>query len=77
MSTGLTLAEAAERIRVEGTALASAERRVRRWVESGELKPLAGRFRLADILATEKRMRARRGRPRKTTHRENKRHDHD
>lgn len=65
MKTWLTLSEAAERIRVEGTALASAERRIRRWVESGDLIPLAGRFRAADVLATEKKMRSRRGRPRK------------
>mgnify|MGYP001546699852 CR=1 FL=1 len=65
MKTWLTLTEAAERIRAEGTALASAERRIRRWVESGDLKPLAGRFRAVDVLATEKKMRSRRGRPRK------------
>lgn len=70
MNTWLTLAEAAERIRAEGTALASAERRIRRWVEAGELKPLAGRFRAADVLAAEKLMRSRRGRPRKTPRRE-------
>jgi len=65
MKTWLTLTEAAERIRTDGTALASAERRVRRWVDAGELTPLAGRFRAADVLATEKKMRSRRGRPRK------------
>ncbi|WP_315072198.1 hypothetical protein [uncultured Microbacterium sp.] len=50
--------------------LAEAARRIRRWVESGDLTPFAGRFRAADILATEKKMRARRGRPRKTANRE-------
>ncbi|EQM83400.1 hypothetical protein [Microbacterium maritypicum] len=65
MKTWLTLTEAAERIRAEGTALASAERRIRRWIEAGELAPLAGRVRTADLLATEKKMRSRRGRPRK------------
>ncbi|MFJ2502567.1 hypothetical protein [Microbacterium sp. NPDC087592] len=65
MSTWLTLTEAAKRIQGDA-ALASAERRIRRWVESGDLKPLAGRFRAADVLATEKKMRSRRGRPRKT-----------
>jgi hypothetical protein len=65
MKTWLTLTEAAERIRANGTAITSAERRIRRWVDAGELVPLAGRFRLADVLATEKKMRSRRGRPRK------------
>jgi hypothetical protein len=65
MKTWLTLTEAADRIRAESTALASAERRIRRWVEAGELQPIAGRFRTKDVLATEKRMRSRRGRPRK------------
>lgn len=65
MKTWLTLSEAAERIRVDGTALASAERRVRRWIEAGELTPLVGRVRATDLLATEKKMRSRRGRPRK------------
>lgn len=64
MKTWLTLTEAAQRIQGDA-ALASAERRIRRWVDSGDLRPLAGRFRAADVLATEKRMRARRGRPRK------------
>lgn len=72
MKTWLTLTEAAERIRVEGTALASAERRVRRWIEAGELTPLAGRVRTADLLATEKKMRSRRGRPRKSTNGESR-----
>lgn len=67
MKTWLTLNEAAERIRAEGTAVASAERRIRRWVEAGELHPVAGRFRIADVLKTEKRMRGKRGRPRKDT----------
>lgn len=64
MNTWLTLTEAAQRIQGDA-ALASAERRIRRWVESGDLKPLAGRFSAADVLAAERRMRARRGRPRK------------
>lgn len=75
MKTWLTLTEAAERIRAEGTALASAERRIRRWIEAGELAPLAGRVRTADLLATEKKMRSRRGRPRKTTNHEIRSHD--
>jgi hypothetical protein len=65
VKTWLTLAEAAERIRAEDTELASAERRIRRWVAAGELPVLAGRFRLADVLAAERTMRGRRGRPRK------------
>lgn len=64
MKTWLTLTEAAKRIQGDA-ALASAERRIRRWVESGDLKPVAGRFRAADVLATERKMRSRRGRPRK------------
>lgn len=44
-----------QRIRVDGTAHASAERRVRRWIEAGELTPLAGRVRVADLLATERK----------------------
>lgn len=64
MSRWLTLAEAAKRIQGDA-AQASAERRIRRWVEAGELRPLAGRFRAEDVLAAEKHMRARRGRPRK------------
>lgn len=67
MKMWLTLSEAAERIRVDGTALASAERRIRRWVESGDLQSYAGRFRAADVLATEKLMRSRRGRPKKNS----------
>lgn len=66
MKAWLTLAEAAERIRKEGTTLASAERRIRRWVEAGELLPLAGHYKADDVLRAEKVMRARRGRPRKT-----------
>lgn len=64
MKTWLTLKEAAQRIQGDAE-LASAERRIRRWVESGDLMPLAGQFRASDILATEKKMRSRRGRPRK------------
>lgn len=70
MKTWLTLTEAAERVRTDGTALSSAERRIRRWVEAGELVPTAGRFRVVDILATERKMRSRRGRPRKGPKRE-------
>lgn len=66
MKTWLTLTEAAERIRAEGTALASAERRIRRWVDAGELRPTAGHYRLDDVLEAQKKMRGRRGRPRKT-----------
>lgn len=64
MRTWLTLTEAVQRIQGDA-ALASAERRIRRWVESGDLRPLAGRFRANDVLATERKMRARRGGPRK------------
>lgn len=66
MKTWLTLTEAAEHIQGD-VALASAERRIRRWVAAGELTQLAGRFLLSDVLAAEKRMRGRRGRPSKVT----------
>lgn len=39
-------------------------RTIRNWVAWGEIKPRLGRFAEADIVATEKRMRARRGRRR-------------
>lgn len=64
MSDGLTLTEAAQRIQGDA-APASAERRIRRWVESGDLKSLGGRSRAADVVATETKMRSSRGRPRK------------
>lgn len=56
----LTLAEAAERVGRD-------ERTIRRWVEREELAPMMGRFREADLIATEKRMRSRVGRPRGRT----------
>lgn len=64
MKTWLTLAEAAECVQGHA-ALASAERRIRRWAEGGYLVPYAGRFRREDVLAAERMMRRRRGRPRK------------
>lgn len=72
MKTWLTLREAAQRIQGDAE-LASAERRIRRWAQSGDLVPLAGRYRATDVLATEKRMRARRGRPRKDQGQESER----
>lgn len=39
-------------------------RTIRNWVAWGEIKPRLGRFAEADVVATEKRMRARRGRRR-------------
>lgn len=64
MKIWLTLAEAAQRIQGDA-ALSSAERRIRRWVAAGELRMVHGHFRAEEVLATEKRMRSRRGRPRK------------
>ncbi len=56
----LTLDECAERI-------GKSRRTLRVWVQNGELKPMLGRVRESDLLATEKRMRERmhRGRPKK------------
>lgn len=57
MSRWLTQAEAAARAGVT-------ERTVRNWVAWEEIKPVMGRFRETDVIETEKRMRARRGRRR-------------
>ncbi|WP_314097878.1 helix-turn-helix domain-containing protein [Microbacterium foliorum] len=58
MKTWLTLAEAA--------ALAGrTERTIRNWVEAGQLRLHHGRFKRDEVLATEKQMRQRIGRPRK------------
>ncbi len=59
MKIWLTLAEAA------GVARRT-ERTIRNWVEAGELEPRYGRFRRDDVLAAEKRMRQRIGRPKKS-----------
>lgn len=55
----LTQMEAAARAGVS-------DRTIRRWVAWGEIKPryFDGKFREADVVETEKRMRARRGRRR-------------
>ena len=37
-------------------------RTIRNWVAWGELKPRLARFKESDVIETEKRMRARRGR---------------
>lgn len=55
MNRWLTQAEAAARAGVT-------ERTVRNWVAWEEIKPVMGRFRETDVIETEKRMRARRGR---------------
>jgi len=55
----LTQEQAAERAGVTS-------RTIRNWVAWGEIRPRLGKFREAEVVATEKRMRARRGR-RKTT----------
>ncbi|MFL2002283.1 helix-turn-helix domain-containing protein [Microbacterium sp. A1-JK] len=56
MSSGyLTQQQAADRAGVT-------ERTIRNWVLWGEIKPLMGRFKESDVISTEKRMRARRGR---------------
>jgi hypothetical protein len=47
MTAWLTLTEAAQRIQ-GGAALASAERRIRRWVASGDLRPRAGHFAISE-----------------------------
>jgi len=58
MKTWLTLAEAA------GVA-GRTERTIRNWIESGELQARHGRFLRDDVLAAERRMRRKVGRPRK------------
>lgn len=51
----LTQEQAAERAGVT-------TRTIRNWIAWGELTPRLGRFKESDVIATEKRMRARRGR---------------
>ena len=58
MKSWLTLAEAAE---VTGRT----ERTIRNWVSADELRPRHGRYMRDEVLATERRMRRRVGRPRK------------
>lgn len=55
----LTLKDAAARV-------GKTERTIRNWVSWGELKPQMGRFSERELLAVEKAMRGRRGRPPKT-----------
>lgn len=59
MKIWLTLAETA-------TAAGRTERTIRNWVEAGELEPRYGRFKRDEVLTTEKRMRKRIGRPKKS-----------
>lgn len=63
MKIWLTLTEAAE---VAGRT----ERTIRNWVDANELTPRHGRFKRDEVLAAERRMRRRVGRPRKSTKRE-------
>lgn len=56
MKIWLTLAEAA-------TVAGRTERTVRNWVKAGEIVPVYGRFVRDEVLATERRMRRRVGRP--------------
>lgn len=58
MKIWLTLQEAAH---VAGRT----ERTIRNWVTAQELTPRYGRFMREEVLATERRMRARVGRPRR------------
>lgn len=61
MSSGwLDLAQAAKRA-------GRSERTVRRWIEAGHIKLVLGRMREGELLEVERRMRGRRGRPRKDT----------
>lgn len=59
MKTWLTLAEAAVVAR-------RTERTIRNWVKAGEIAPVHGRFVREDVLATERRMRRKVGRPAKS-----------
>lgn len=59
----LTLAEAAE-------AANRTERSIRNWVNAGELRVHYGRYRREEVLAAERQMRRRVGRPRKAVLRE-------
>lgn len=63
MKIWLTLAEAAD---VAGRT----ERTIRNWVNANELTPRHGRFMRDEVLAAERRMRGKVGRPRKGTKRE-------
>ncbi len=63
MRIWLTLAEAAD---VAGRT----ERTIRNWVDAGEVTPRHGRFMRDEVLAAERRMRRRVGRPRKSAERE-------
>ncbi|WP_443189886.1 helix-turn-helix domain-containing protein [Microbacterium sp. B19(2022)] len=58
MKLWLTLSEAAD-------AAGRTERTIRNWVEADELKARHGRYLRDEVLAAEKRMRRRIGRPRK------------
>lgn len=58
MKTWLTLAEAAD-------AAGRTERTIRNWIAAGELEVHHGRFMRDKVLATERRMRRKVGRPRK------------
>lgn len=57
MKIWLTLQEAAD---VAGRT----ERTIRNWVDAGELRVRHGRYMRDEVLATERRMRSRVGRPR-------------
>lgn len=63
MKIWLTLAEAAD---VAGRT----ERTIRNWVDANELTRRHGRFMRDEVLAAERRMRRKVGRPRKNTKRE-------
>jgi hypothetical protein len=58
MKVWLTLAEAADVAR-------RTERTIRNWVDAGELVPRHGRYLRDEVLAAERRMRLKVGRPRK------------
>lgn len=69
MKVWLTLAEAAD---VAGRT----ERTIRNWVDAGVLKsPVPGRFQRDAVLAAERTMRRKIGRPRKTTNHEIRRQE--
>ncbi|MCC4250697.1 helix-turn-helix domain-containing protein [Microbacterium testaceum] len=59
MRMWLTQEQAAERAGVT-------TRTIRNWIAWGELQPRLGRFKEKDVIETEKRMRARRGRRKPT-----------
>lgn len=62
MTVWLTLGEAAD---VAGRT----ERTIRNWISAGELQAFYGRFAREQVLATERRMRRRVGRPPKGSER--------